>query len=358
MRIVVAGTGRLGVAVMAPLIEAGHEIVALLLNGRGTRGWRRALYVVESRLMPKAESPVALAVSRGIPMLWLDRMDEAELARIAALNPELIITCGFSVILKKPLLALPSIGCINVHSSLLPAHRGPTPFTQTVLLGEETAGMTVHLTDEGIDTGDMLAQDSFEVEPQDTGLTVYRKGAAVAREMIVEVVERIEREGLRGWPQPPGGSYERKLETKDLRIVWSKRAVEIDRLLRAVHPFQYAWFAHRGRAVRVMEGWNEGVEVREEPGVVVANRPYVKVATGEGLFVVKSGFVGGWGLGFGRGFFRGRRWGRGWGELSADGADWRRWVWMGVTADSRIGQALRLSMLTTMTMTSTMTREP
>ena len=123
MRILVAGGGRLAVSVIEPLLDAGHAIVGLLQNGRRTPQDQRARFRAKRYLMPPALDPAALAYRRRIPVLWLDRMDEPELAPLRVLAPDLILTAGFSIIFNEALLALPGLGCVNVHSSLLPKHR-------------------------------------------------------------------------------------------------------------------------------------------------------------------------------------------------------------------------------------------
>ena len=145
MRVVVAGTGRLGAAILEPLLESSHEVAGLVLNGQRTRGvWRR--YQATSPLLGLLDAPVRIARQSAIPMVWLDQMELSHVDAVANLKPDLLITCGFGIILKKPLLSIPTIGCVNVHSSLLPKHRGPMPFNWVVLQGDTETGVTFHVT--------------------------------------------------------------------------------------------------------------------------------------------------------------------------------------------------------------------
>src|SRR5262245_49184343 len=128
MRILVAGGGRLAVSVLEPLLDAGHEIVGLFQNGRRVPPNRRAWFRSTRTFTPPALDPASFAYRRRIPVFWLDRMDADELDPLRILAPDLILTAGFSIIFNNTLLELPALGCVNVHSSLLPAHRGPSPF--------------------------------------------------------------------------------------------------------------------------------------------------------------------------------------------------------------------------------------
>ena len=120
MRVIIAGSGLLGVSVMEPLLESRHEIVALIQNGRVTPPAKRRAAKIREYLSPPSVSTPNLARRARIPILWLDRMDESELDTLRALDPDLIVACGFGIIFSGALLDLPNIGCINVHSSLLP----------------------------------------------------------------------------------------------------------------------------------------------------------------------------------------------------------------------------------------------
>src|SRR5690242_16869244 len=132
MRILVAGGGRLAVSVIEPLRDAGHDIVGLLQNGRRTPPNKRARFRATRMFVPPALDPAALAYRARIPVHWLDQMDDAELDPLRALEPDLILTAGFSIIFNDPMLSLPGLGCVNVHSSLLPKHRGASPFGHVI----------------------------------------------------------------------------------------------------------------------------------------------------------------------------------------------------------------------------------
>ena len=292
MRIAVAGSGLLAVAVMQPLLEAGHSIVALVQNGRLVRGFQRRVLAFKSRFMHGSDSPLRLAAHQGTPILWLDTMSPAELAPIAAVKPDLVITCGFSIILKRPLLNLPRIGCVNIHSSLLPRHRGPNPFSHVILAGEDETAVTFHVTADGVDTGDILDQTPFLVGPEDTAMSVYVKACEITRVRIVPVIEAIDRHGLDGVPQEhSAATYDKLIDEEGMRIDWTQPAVQIHRLVRALHQFGFARFFHRGRMVFVATTAHDDAALPQTPGTIIATNPHVVVATGLGSLTIGTAMI-------------------------------------------------------------------
>jgi len=229
-----------------------------------------------------------IAARHRIPIVWLDRMDDPGLAEIRAFKPDLLITCGFSIILKKKLLALPAIGCINIHSSLLPKHRGPCPFNYAILAGDSETGVTFHVTEEAIDSGNILDQVRIPLVSTDTGLTVYRKACEAARAHVLAVVDAIEQDGLRGVPQDRSqATYDKKLTAEDATIRWDRSAVELERLVRGCYPTMPVRFQHRGTTVYVLRASSDPRHVDAPPGTVLSDSP-LRVATSEGAFTIRA----------------------------------------------------------------------
>lgn len=286
MRILVAGTGNLGAAILEPLLEGRHQVAGVVLNGKRTRG-RFERYRTTSPFFGTLDPTIRLAKRWGLPLFWLDPSSKRSVDSLARLEPDLLITCGFGIILDGVLLSLPRIGCMNVHSSLLPKHRGPMPFNRVILAGETQTGVTFHVTTRKIDAGDVLDQRAIPVTGHDTALSVYRRCCELARHRIAFVVDQIDANGLQGMPQNEAeASYDPPLAPADLRIDWSRPASEIDRVIRAGMPFLSAHFVYRGRAIAVERAlWNEA-PVDAPPGTVVATEPHITVATGKGIVVL------------------------------------------------------------------------
>ena len=127
---------------------------------------------------------------------------------ITALAPDLLLVSALDQILKAPVLAIPRLGCVNVHPSLLPAYRGPNPFYWVLANGEARTGVSLHMIDEGIDTGDLLLQEELEIRPGETEHSLQRRATELAGRMALEAVRGLGAGTLSPKPQPEeGASY-------------------------------------------------------------------------------------------------------------------------------------------------------
>lgn len=292
MRIAVAGSGTLGVCLMKQLLESRHEIVALIQNGRVIKGLKRKLLPRVGGLLFAKHTVTGLARLNDIPILFIDKMTEEELAPLRALEPDLLLVGGFGIILKEPIIRLPRLGCLNTHSALLPKHRGPNPFTAVVLANEPETGVTFHVIDPGIDTGDIVAQFAMPVAKRYTAGQVYRETSKLAGEHILEVIDQIEREGLHGTPQDPAlATYDKKMPVEEAFIRWDQPAEEVDRLVRACVPFQVARFRQKGRVVYVYRTRFDSTPVDAAPGTVLESKPRIKIATGLGTVTLMHAYT-------------------------------------------------------------------
>lgn len=287
MRIAIAGTGPLALNMLRSLLESRHEVVALIQNGRKTRGLARSLTTSVSAVFSSQSSVTGLAVHNRLPVLWINRMNDRDLAPLRALEPDVILVGAFSIILKKPILDLPRIGCINTHSSLLPKHRGPNPFAAVILANEPESGVTFHVVDEGIDTGDILEQFTLPIGPTDTAMTIYYSSAKLAGKHIVDLMDCVEAEGLHGTPQDETqASYDKNITAEGAYIDWQRPAADIDRHCRAYKAMHLPRFRYRGRTIFVSRLKCNEEPTDAAPGTVIVARPYVKVATGEGTVTI------------------------------------------------------------------------
>lgn len=291
MRIAFAGTGLMGVHLLMPIIESSHEVVAVLQNGRVTKGLSRQLNPAFASVFMRSTNVSGMAKRLGIPILWIDKMTEHELAPLRDLEPDLLLVGGFGIILKPPLLSLPKVGCVNCHTSLLPRHRGPNPFLAVVLAGETESGVTFHVMEEGIDTGPIVDQTPFALTETDTAYTVYQRASMLAGERVVEVLDRIEAEGLKGTSQDESlATYDNKLTEDELLIDWSLPANIVHRKIRACCLSPFARTYYKGDLIHIARASVDTEAVDAEPGTVVSPGPFLKVATGEGTISIRVAF--------------------------------------------------------------------
>ena len=282
MRVAIAGTGRIAVKLFKALSSSSHEVVSVVQNGRRVQGVQRVIRPAVARLF-RSGTMIGLAKRHGLPIIWIDTMDDAELAPLREIAPDLLLVGGFSIILKEPLLSLPKVGCMNVHSSLLPRHRGPNPFCGAIASGDAETGVTFHCMEGGIDTGDIVAQFSFPLDAQDTMMSVFRRASDLAGKHVEDVLDTIARDGLVGAPQDEAlAMYEKKLTGDDVWVRWEDSAESIDRLVRACAPAPMPRFLHRGHVVSIARTHFDPTPVDEAPGTVLQNHGYAIIATGEG----------------------------------------------------------------------------
>ncbi len=290
MRVALAGSGRLAANLLRGLEAHGHELVALIADGRQTRGRARTRARWAARLL--GGGVMGLAARRGLPIVYIDKMTAEELAPLRASAPDLILVGGFGIILKPPVIELPRLGCINSHSSLLPRHRGPNPFSAAILSGDTETGVTFHVIDPGIDTGDILAQERIPLTSKDTLLTVYKRTSQKAGEMIGPLLDHIEAEGVHGTPQDTAlATYEKRPTAADAWLDWGAPAEVLDRKVRALSPSPLPRFTRNGHAVFVLRAKADPEPVEAAPGTVVAARPQLRIATGAGTLTIFAAFT-------------------------------------------------------------------
>jgi len=292
MRVAIAGSGRLAACLIRSLLDSPHDVIALVQNGRVNRGLKRHLTASAGYAFGPQTSVLGLATRNDVPVLWIDRMDDVELAPLHVLQPDVLLVGGFSIILKRPILDLPRLGCVNCHSSLLPKHRGPNPFSAAILAQDTETGVTFHIVDEGIDTGDVLEQYAFDIGPKDTAMHVYQNCCVLAGDQVVGVMDRIEAKGrLEGTPQDhDAATYDPRLTEHDVRIDWAQPVADIERMTRACRPFFLARFRSRGKTVYLTQLNSDETEIDATPGTVISSSPLVRVATGRGSLTVVSAY--------------------------------------------------------------------
>lgn len=239
-----------------------------------------------------AASPVKqAALELGLPVLQPAslRKDPAAVEALRALAPDLLVVAAYGLILPPSVLQIPTAGCINVHASLLPAWRGASPITASILAGEAESGVSIMLMDEGMDTGPVLAQARTALTPDDTTESLSRRLAGQGAALLVETLPGWLAGEIAPLPQEdlPGEPSACRLIKKEAgRIDWSLPAAQIERMVRAYTPWPGAYTTWRGELFRIVEA-----AVRPgtaSPGRVTSLPEGPAVGTGDGLLLLRS----------------------------------------------------------------------
>ncbi|KHL68285.1 methionyl-tRNA formyltransferase [Pseudomonas flexibilis] len=278
MRIVFAGTPEFAAQHLRALLEAGRQVVAVYTQpdrpaGRG------------QKLMP---SPVKqLAMTHNIPVYQPQTLrDPAAQAELAALQPDLMVVVAYGLILPQAVLDTPRLGCINSHASLLPRWRGAAPIQRAVEAGDAESGVTVMQMEAGLDTGPMLLKVTTPISAEDTGGTLHDRLAELGARAIVEAVDGLEAGTLKGEAQDDAlACYAHKLSKDEARLDWSRPAVDLERQIRALHPWPICHSGLSGEAVKVHAA--QLADGSGAPGTILdAGKDGLRVACGQGALLL------------------------------------------------------------------------
>ena len=246
LRVAFAGTPEFARVALAALHGAGFEIVLVLTQPDRPAG----------RGMKLQASPVkALALDLGLGVaqprsLRLEGRfaDDARAARdaLAAARPDVLVVAAYGLILPDWVLALPRLGCLNIHASLLPRWRGAAPIQRAIEAGDAVTGVTIMQMDAGLDTGAMLLERQLAIAPAETTGNLHDRLAALGSMLIVEALRRLAAGRLPPRAQPAEGTtYAHKIAKTEAEIDWRQPAATIERKLRALDPAPGA-FSHLG----------------------------------------------------------------------------------------------------------------
>jgi methionyl-tRNA formyltransferase len=229
----------------------------------------------------KAPPVKRLALELGIPVMQPEKLRLPEaMEQLRAWAPELIVVAAFGQILKKDVLELPRFGCINVHASLLPRWRGAAPIHAALLHGDEETGVTLMQMDPGLDTGPMLSQRSMRILPEDTAGSLFEKLSALGADLLIETLPDYLAGKLTPIPQPEEGvTYAPTLKKEEGQLDFDRDVYELERRVRAFHPWPGAFMDFDGALLKVHRARVEAGDVSNDASVgqrlVYQNQPAV-----------------------------------------------------------------------------------
>jgi methionyl-tRNA formyltransferase len=276
VRIVFMGTPEFAVPTLAEIVGSGHDVVAVYTRAPKPAG----------RGMDERRSPVHdLAATLRIPVLTPRTLRDAEAqATFASHAADVCVVVAYGLILPKPILDAPALGCLNLHGSALPRWRGAAPIQRAVMAGDAATAVMVMRMEEGLDTGPVCMSEPVGIEPDMTAGQLHDRLMGVGAGLMVRALAALDRGSLTCRTQPEEGvTYAAKIDKAEARIDFTRPATEVHNLIRGLSPFPGAWFELPGakpERIKVLRSCRVEPATGGEPGEVVSSD--LIVACGEG----------------------------------------------------------------------------
>ncbi len=290
MRVVFAGTPDFSVSCLEALLAAHSVDLAIDLAAVYTQPDRPAGR--GKKLQPSAVKTAALR--HGLPVFTPESLQpESVLASLAQLNPDLVVVVGYGLLLPAKWLAMPPLGCVNIHASLLPRWRGAAPIQRAIEAGDDITGVSLMRLERGLDSGAVLARAEIPIDADDTGGSLNAKLARLGGALLVANLPALARGEWKAVAQDKSlVCYASKLEKAEGRLDWRLSAVVLERKVRAFNPWPAAVVELGGVSMKVLAARVDSASRRTStykisPGEIISvDKTGIAVATGDGVLVL------------------------------------------------------------------------
>jgi methionyl-tRNA formyltransferase len=273
LRIAFAGTPEFARTALQALLDAGcmPPLVLTQPDRPAGRGLKLQASAVKQLALAHA---LPLAQPRSLRLDGKYAADaQAALQALQAARPDVLVVAAYGLILPVWVLALPRLGCINIHGSLLPRWRGAAPVQRAIEAGDTTTGICIMQMDEGLDTGDILHQQALAIAPDDTSASLSQRLAELGAGLLLQTLQDLAQGTAERRPQPAEGvSYAHKIAKTEAPIDWQQDAAVIERRIRAFDAFPGATFQWQGETVKL---WRAALRRGEQgpPGTLLPSAP-------------------------------------------------------------------------------------
>jgi methionyl-tRNA formyltransferase len=279
-RIVYAGTPEFAVPALQALLDSEAEVVAVFSQPDRPAGRGRKL----------AASPVKLlALQLGLIVEQPESFNSSAVTTLAGYKPDLMVVAAYGLILPPAALALPRLGCVNIHASLLPRWRGAAPIQRAILAGDSETGVSLMHMEAGLDTGPVYVRKRIPIGAEQTAAELHDALAMLGAETLRECLPSLLAGGLKPVAQESAGvTYAAKLEKSAAWLDWSQSALVLDRQIRAYNSWPVAQTQLQDQVVRIWRARPVAGDVAQtEPGrVIAADAGGIRVATGDGILCI------------------------------------------------------------------------
>mgnify|MGYP003663149165 FL=1 len=276
VRLAFMGTPAFSAHILRALIGSSHDVVCVYSQPprRAGRG---------KKMLPSAVQQ--LAENEGIPVRTPVSLKASDVqADFASLRLDAAIVVAYGLILPKPILEAPKYGCLNLHASLLPRWRGAAPIQRAIMAGDRETGIAVMQMEAGLDTGPVLSETTVPITAKATAGSLHDTLAEEGAKLLLETLGHLGDESLVARPQSEEGiTYAEKISKSEAKIDWTKSAIELDRLIRGLHPAPGAFFEHDGLRIKIISA--APINVSGKSGEVLDGQ--LTIACGEGALALE-----------------------------------------------------------------------
>ncbi|MFZ5564819.1 MAG: methionyl-tRNA formyltransferase [Thermodesulfobacteriota bacterium] len=276
LKIVFMGTPEYAVPCLNALAARGYDVPLVVTQPDKPRGRGR-------RMAPPPVKTAAQSLDLAVIQPVSVRTEEFA-CRLADIGPDLLVVVAYGKILPRPVLDLPARGAVNIHPSLLPRYRGPSPIQWAIACMEQETGVTSIFMDEGMDSGDMILSARAPILPDDTAADLHDRLAALGAAVLIDTLDLIENGTAVPVPQDPEKvTFAPLLRKADGRIDWNRPSEGLCRFVNAMNPWPGAFTEADGRRYRILRALPVALEKVPPPGTVVGRFPgELVVATADG----------------------------------------------------------------------------
>lgn len=270
MRVIFMGTPDFSAPILETLLKTGHDIAAVYCQpprpaGRG------------KKLRP---SPVQVfAENNNLPVFHpINFKAEEDIKTFQSHNADIAVVVAYGLLLPKPILDAPKLGCLNIHASLLPRWRGAAPIQRAIMSGDEKTGVCIMQMEQGLDTGPVLLHKEIEIAPTETASTLHDRLSILGAQAIAEALEKLNTLSPEVQNEE-GVTYAAKIDKAEAKIDWNQPAKTIDRQIRGLSPFPGAWTEFQGQRLKILN-CTLGNSKADKAGTVLDQN--LTIACGEG----------------------------------------------------------------------------
>jgi methionyl-tRNA formyltransferase len=280
MKVIFMGTPEFAVPALRELINNNdHQVVGVFTQAAKSKG----------RGLNEVASPVHLLASEyNIATYTPKTLRTEEITNlINSIEADIIVVVAYGFLIPTVILQAKKYGCLNIHPSSLPRHRGAAPLQRTIIEGDLETSVCIMQMDEGLDTGDIILQHSLSLSPRITLPILHDQCAKIGADLLIKTLDNID--NLPKIIQDKNGvTYAHKLKKEEGKIDWCETAYKIDCKIRGMNPWPGVYFEYRGKVIKILEAYYNDLDINLPPGTVVNNNSVLGVACGKGTLIIQK----------------------------------------------------------------------